>query len=211
MGKKSKRSAKLLNSSPASTAMHEAKGPFQGQSVESTAAQLETKTRVSSDDESSSEDEQVEVETSDSEQVTAEAAGSSNPVAARSEVVEGSSKQDEEKSVAEKADEVIAEVSSLKIVEVVVVGAMRYMPVEEIAEEAKARSARRINRRVDGELQPTTAVVLRFVDDPPEYVIIHQERFWTRSLCASDVKMLQLPGLQSPASEVQEASTMRQV
>ena len=44
--------------------------------------------------------------------------------------------------MAEKADEVIAEVSSIKIVEVVVIGVMRYMPVEEIAEEAKARSAR---------------------------------------------------------------------
>ena len=155
MTRKIKRRAKLSNSSPASTAMHEAKGHFQGQSDESTAVQLETKNRESSD-ESSSEDEQVEVESTDSEQV-------------------------EEKSATEKVDEVIAEVSSLKIIEVVVVGVMRYMPVEEIAEEAKARSARRINRRVDGELQPTTAVVLRFVDDPPEYVIIHQERFRTRS------------------------------
>ena len=67
--------------------MQGVKGPFQGQSVESTAVQLETKNRESSD-ESSSEDEQVEVDSTDSEQGTAEAAGSSNPVAARSEVVE---------------------------------------------------------------------------------------------------------------------------
>ena len=64
--------------------------------------------------------------------------------------------------------------------EVVIVGVMRFMPVDEIASEAKARSARRINRRVDGALQPTTAVVLRFDADPPEQVVIHQERFRTR-------------------------------
>ena len=81
---------------------------------------------MSSDDESSSEDEQVEVESSESdqevslkrnvEQVPAEAAGSSKPVVDRSEAVEGSSKQDEVKSVAEKAEEVIAEISRPKFV-----------------------------------------------------------------------------------------------
>ena len=80
----------------------------------------------------------------------------------------------------EKQNEVIAEVSRPVIHEVVVVGVMRFMPEDEIASETNARSARRINRRVDEAQQPTTAVVLRFDDDPPEHVVIHQERFRTR-------------------------------
>jgi len=79
----------------------------------------------------------------------------------------------------EKQDEVIVEVSRA-LHEVVVVGVMRFMPEDEIASEAKARSARHINRRVDGALQPTTAVVLRFDADPPEHVVIHQERSRTQ-------------------------------
>ena len=144
-----------------------------------------------SDDESSSEDEQVEVESSDSEQESSlkrsevqapvEVESSSKPVVTLSEAFEASSKKDEVKSVAEKVAEVIAEVSRPQYYEVVVIGVMRFMPVEEIASEASARSARRINKRVNGELQPTTAVVLRFDDNPPEHVIIHHERFRTRS------------------------------
>ena len=63
MSKKTKRKAKPLNSSPASTAMHEAKGPSQGQSVKSTAVQLETQNRASSTSEDSESDD-VDVQSS---------------------------------------------------------------------------------------------------------------------------------------------------
>jgi hypothetical protein len=64
--------------------------------------------------------------------------------------------------------------------EVVIVGVWRFMPVEEIAWQAYANKARRIEKRVEGKLQPTTAIILTYSDEPPEYVYIEEERFRTR-------------------------------
>ena len=125
--------------------------------------------RSRSESESDSESELVEVE-SDTEvgRVELEASHEVSSGAVEAKPVEAS------RTAEKKIDEVIAEVSRPVYFEVVVVGVMRFMPVDEIPSDAKAKSARRINRRVDGALQPTTAVVLRFDDDPPEHVAIHQ-------------------------------------
>ena len=64
--------------------------------------------------------------------------------------------------------------------EVVIVGTLRFMPPFEIAEEVEADSARRIFRRVNGTMEPTTAVVLTFYEEPPSIVYIDHERFKTR-------------------------------
>jgi hypothetical protein len=64
--------------------------------------------------------------------------------------------------------------------EVVIVGTLRFMPPIEIAEEVDALTARRIFRRVNGKMEPTTAVVLSFDEEPPSTVYIDHERFRTR-------------------------------
>ena len=65
--------------------------------------------------------------------------------------------------------------------EVVVVGVMRYMPISEIKDEAGAVEARRIMRRIEGKLEPTTAIVLTYDKQPPVLVNIHYESFRTRT------------------------------
>jgi len=62
----------------------------------------------------------------------------------------------------------------------VVVGVVRFMPIEEVKEEAEAVEARRIMRRVAGKLEPTTAIVLTYDKVPPLFVNIHYESYRTR-------------------------------
>ena len=59
------------------------------------------------------------------------------------------------------------------VFEVVVTGVVRFMPIEEVRDEAGAIRARRINRRVDRILEPTTAIVLTYDIQPPVLVNIH--------------------------------------
>ena len=76
--------------------------------------------------------------------------------------------------------ETVTKTISKQKFEVVIVGTMRFMPADEIADNAKAVSARRLFKRVDGERQPTTAVVLTYEEEPPAHVYIFEERFTTR-------------------------------
>ena len=64
--------------------------------------------------------------------------------------------------------------------EVVIVGTLKDMPTDEIAQNAEAIAARRIFKRIDGQRQPTTAVVLTYNEQPPEVVFVYEERFRTR-------------------------------
>ena len=54
------------------------------------------------------------------------------------------------------------------------------MPIDEVRDEAGALNARRINRRVEGKLEPTTAIVLTYDVQPPVLVNIHYESFRTK-------------------------------
>ena len=67
------------------------------------------------------------------------------------------------------------------VFEVVVTGVVRFMPIEEVRDEAGAIHARRINRRVDGKLEPTTAIVLTYDSQPPVVVNIHYESYRTKA------------------------------
>ena len=180
MGKKTKsrRSAKLLNSSPASTAMHEAKGPSQGQSVKSTAVQLETQNRASSTSEDSESDD-VDVQSSgDVAKVVAPASDMQN---AKKGYTDSSSEEEDEPVVRKTRSRPTPKVEVRKpIYEVVVVGVVRFMPIKEIQEDAEAIAARRITRRVNGQLEPTTAVVLTYDKPPPVFINIHYECYKTR-------------------------------
>ena len=49
-----------------------------------------------------------------------------------------------------------------------------------VADVTGAVSARRLVKRVDEKIQPTTAVVLTFEEQPPAHVFIFEERFPTR-------------------------------
>ena len=74
--------------------------------------------------------------------------------------------------------------------EVVIVGTLRYMPPFEIAEETGAVSARRIYRRFNDKLEPTTAVVLSFDEEPPSTVIVQHERFRTKPFIRQTIRCL---------------------
>jgi len=178
MSKKTKRKAKLSNSSPASTAMHEAKGPSQGQSVKSTAVQLETQNRASSTSEDSESDD-VDVQSSgDVAKVVAPASDMQN---AKKGYTDSSSEEEDEPVVRKTRSRPTPKVEVRKpIYEVVVVGVVRFMPIKEIQEDAEAIAARRITRRVNGQLEPTTAVVPTYDKPPPVFINIHYECYKTR-------------------------------
>ena len=67
------------------------------------------------------------------------------------------------------------------VFEVVVTGVVRFMPIEEVREETGAIRARRISRRMDGQLVPTTAIVLTYDSQPPVLVNIHYESYRTKA------------------------------
>jgi len=81
--------------------------------------------------------------------------------------VESSQGEEVEQSEAKKAEKQV-EVRPKN--EVVIVGTMRFMPPIEIAEEVETVSARRIFRRTNGKMEPTTAVVLTCNEAPPSIV-----------------------------------------
>ena len=110
------------------------------------------------------------------------------PASITAEYSEVNQKKPDEVETAQKTDEVIqnktdeakkVEIKKPKF-EVVIVGTMRFMPTEEIAQNAEAITARRIYKRINGQLQPTTAVVLTFEEHPPAFVFVYEERFRTR-------------------------------
>jgi hypothetical protein len=60
---------------------------------------------------------------------------------------------------------------------VIVTGVLRFMPIEEVWEEAGATQARRITQRVAGKLELMTAIVLSYNSQPLVCVNIHYESF----------------------------------
>ena len=97
------------------------------------------------------------------------------------EVIQAETVAEKVVEVQEKSQvETVTKTISKQKFEVVIVGTMRFMPADEIADNAKAVSARRLFKRVDGERQPTTAVVLTYEEEPPAHVYIFEERFTTR-------------------------------
>ena len=52
---------------------------------------------------------------------------------------------------------------------------------EDIAEETSAAYVRRIKRRVDGTLEPTSTVILGYIDNPPDYVTMAYRAYRTRA------------------------------
>ena len=74
----------------------------------------------------------------------------------------------------------IADNKPVRYNKVVVTGVSDQWEDDELKEEAGADFIRRIRRRVDGTLQDTTAVVLGYVDNPPDRVKFGYRCFRTR-------------------------------
>src|SRR5664279_3012657 len=64
---------------------------------------------------------------------------------------------------------------------VVITGVSGEWTDEQLYEEIGAEYIRRIKRRVDGQLLPTTAVVLGYVENPPEVVKLRYRQYRTRT------------------------------
>src|SRR5664279_3240085 len=64
---------------------------------------------------------------------------------------------------------------------VVITGVSDEWTDEQLFEEIGAEYIRRIKRRVDGQLQPTTAVILGYVENPPNVVKLRYRQYRTRT------------------------------
>src|SRR5664279_1775923 len=64
---------------------------------------------------------------------------------------------------------------------VVITGVSGEWTDEQLHEEIGAEFIRRIKRRVDGQLQPTTAVILGYVENPPDVVKLRYRQYRTRT------------------------------
>ena len=99
------------------------------------------------------------------------------PISKQDEVSESSSSSSEDSETEEvevEEEEKRSKVDVKKpVFQVVVTGVVRFMPIAEVRDEAGAIHARRINRRVDGKLEPTTANLLTYDSQPPVLVNIH--------------------------------------
>ena len=63
---------------------------------------------------------------------------------------------------------------------VVITGVSGEWTDEQMFEEIGAEYIRRIKRRVDGQLQPTTAVILGYVENPPDVIKLRYRQYRTR-------------------------------
>src|SRR5208282_2792515 len=67
-----------------------------------------------------------------------------------------------------------------RFVEVVITGVPAEVAVDDITKETGASRAKRLQKRVDGNLQQTSTVVLTYNKDPPTFTYINQQRFRPR-------------------------------
>ena len=73
------------------------------------------------------------------------------------------------------------ELAPVRYNKVVITGVSDEWTDELLHEEIGAVYIRRIKRRVDGQLQPTTAVILGYTEDPPEVVKLRYRQYRTRT------------------------------
>src|SRR5664279_4136070 len=76
----------------------------------------------------------------------------------------------------------------VKYNKVVITGVSDEWTEEEIKDEVNAVYCRRIKRRVDGALQNTTAVIIGYVDEPPQSVRLMYRNYRTRPYIADPVQ-----------------------